>query len=508
MKKEYFFDRVLLMLRGRPSVGGLEVLDSAIRFAYFDGERWQIKVERLAPGILENCEIKNETEFLRSLKALRSQITEFSPPGRRVNVVVTLSSATVYSQVFTLPAIKGDNLEKAVALNLQVVSPSGSGESYAGWQMVGEDKNLGRIEVLSAFASRSVVDAIKQSLQHAEFFPIVVEFKALAISRLLREQSSGFNPLKSYFVLSIDPHGMDLLIIRRGQLYFEYFTSWKDIQGDSREITNDVFQTALIRNLHQLLNFYSQHWSDQMPEVLISAGDLNQEAFRIVKENFSLDARELKLKSNEPLSAEWLVILGSGLRSMMPRQKDQEINFLGAETEREFYHEHLLSFTGFWRVLFPVAMGVLMIAFFITNLFLTKTEASLKSDDRALNLDYNEIGVIEEFEIKVRDFNRAVNLVRSVREGASPEGPFLERIGIALKANGITLNRFEFRGPAAPAAIRGEADSEDQIRSLKNAIESDPIFENVTLPLTDIQRTYEQKLSFSLSFSVNPKNTE
>lgn len=499
------FEKFLRILQGRPALGGLEISDFALRFSYFDGARWQLKVERIEPGVLEKGEIKNAEAFKKALAALREQVRGASSSKRHVNVVVSLSSADTYSQVFSLPIMRKEEMEKAIALNLQVVSPAQLSENYAGWQFVSRKKGVAQLEILSAFINQKVINETRDALLESGFFPVAVEFKALSIARLLREQSSGFDAEKSYFMLTIDPQGIDLLILRHGELYFEYFTSWKDVQGSEREISNDMFRAALVRNLHQLLNFYTQHWPDQPPELLVSAGDLNDEVFRVVKENFTISARELTLKSSELTSADWLVVLGVGLRSIVPRDRDTEINFLGKEIDAAFRRAHLVRFAEFWRVTLPLAFGVLLAAFLASNIYLMRSAASLAAANQASGAGETEIRTLE---AKVQAFNQAVTILQSVRRKSQFETPVLERIGEAVGANAIRLNRLEMNGAGNKIVMRGEAASEAKIRLLKEAIESDGRFGNVSLPFADIQRTPQGTFSFSLSFTAMFENVD
>lgn len=61
-------------LRIKTFVGGLEVSDSVMRFAYFDGRTWRLAGVRLEPGIIDGGKIKNRDGFISALQALKSQI--------------------------------------------------------------------------------------------------------------------------------------------------------------------------------------------------------------------------------------------------------------------------------------------------------------------------------------------------------------------------------------------------------------------------------------------------
>ncbi|MBI2033993.1 MAG: pilus assembly protein PilM [Candidatus Liptonbacteria bacterium] len=210
-----FFKKTLILLRAKSVIAGLEVSDSALRLAYFHGERLELVSFRLPPGILEAGKIKNREEFSQILKKFKDQVSVKIGVRGKINVIVCLSSVNIYTQVFDLPFIQGENFEKAVDLNLKMVSPEKSEEIYSGWQVISEDKNNLKMEVLSAFLSRALVDEMTSVLSQAEFFVLAIESRSFALSRLIRKLAIGFDSLKPYAVISLDNNALDFIVLRR-----------------------------------------------------------------------------------------------------------------------------------------------------------------------------------------------------------------------------------------------------------------------------------------------------
>ena len=85
-------------------VGGLEISDTALRFAVAAPGALRLASVRLAPGILDGGHIKDEAAFAEALSELRARIVgKKARSSLKVNAVVVLSSASIYSQVFDLP---------------------------------------------------------------------------------------------------------------------------------------------------------------------------------------------------------------------------------------------------------------------------------------------------------------------------------------------------------------------------------------------------------------------
>ncbi|MBI4094181.1 MAG: hypothetical protein HY436_00020, partial [Candidatus Liptonbacteria bacterium] len=161
MNPRNFFSNLLQFLRARAPIGGLEVSDAGLRFAHFANKRLYLFAERLAPGTLERGAVRDRDRLLEALVALRRRIL-----GRRarrrapLNVVVSLSSVPIYSQVFSIPRVKGENMQKAIELNLRMASPADPSENYAGRQVVFEDRNALRVDILAAFVNRATADQL------------------------------------------------------------------------------------------------------------------------------------------------------------------------------------------------------------------------------------------------------------------------------------------------------------------------------------------------------------
>ena len=78
---------------------------------------------RLAPGIMEKGVIKDKPAFAAALQELRSKLPAAKRKKRILNVFVAMSSVNMYSQVFTLPVMEGEDFDKAIELNVQMISP-------------------------------------------------------------------------------------------------------------------------------------------------------------------------------------------------------------------------------------------------------------------------------------------------------------------------------------------------------------------------------------------------
>jgi hypothetical protein len=485
MKLPFNWDKLLKSLRILPEVGGLEISDAFLRYAYLDGETWHTAALRLTPGLVEGGHVNDHAKFVEVLRTLHEQIA--GPRSRhKINVVVSLSSVNVYSQVFTLPVIEGENLDKAIQLNIQMVSPGEQAQTYSGWQMLGQDKQSVRLEILSSFVNRVVVDDITKALQESGFVVHSVESRALSLTRILRMLGAGFDATQSYIVLSLDSSGLEFLVLRRGQLYFQYFNSWKDLYGGERQITEAAFEAAVIRNLHQVLNFYNSHWTEPLAGIYMATTAFEEKIRSIVQTNFQLTILDPQLRMGGAVSADWFVALGSGLRGNVTRKDDQEISLLGISAQDEYRRTQAVAFLRFWRVLIPATLGILLLFFLASDIILRNTEDSL--DEQATFQTGGATTEVTLLQQKVQEFNRTASAISSALRMTKPKFDLFEGVHRTAAAHNVTLLRFEFQDITSPVVLEGRAKTDEAVRNFYLALQSDKAkYEKASLQPSDIK---------------------
>ena len=303
----------------------------------------------------------------------------------------------------------------------------------------------------------------------------------------------------------LDNDILDFVIIRKGQFYFEYLNFWRDLHGEERVISLLDFKTTIISNFRQVMNFYSQHWLDKIEAVVLVTSGLNDEIKKIIVSNFSFVTKDLILRLDRPIGAEWFSVLGTGLRGVVKRKEDRDISLLGTTARDEFRMEQVLSFMRFWRVLVPVAVGFLLFLFLATNFFLIKRNQVLESQSPiGDNKQFLEVGFLG---AEAKIFNRSLDLVVEARGSKSLRTLVLDKIFNFLKNNDITLTKFSFQNFDASLTLQGEARTQNQVLDFKKSLESEPGISEVTLPLKEI-KPISQGFSFLINFKINSPNID
>jgi len=487
--------------------GGLEVSDEVLRLVYFDGKKWQMAAIRMQPGIMEHGKIKDGDAFVAALTALRGKIADLGAKNKKkMNVVISMSSVKVYSQTFSLPFVQGQELDNAVQLNMQMLSPVDIAQMYASSEILKRDEEGVKIEILASFIDRKIVDDVIAALFRASFVVVGVESRPLAMMRILREKGAGIDIEKTYLVVNIDNSGLDFLIAREGKLYFEYANQWPEIADDKGQISAARFEDTLTSSLRQVVNFHDQHWKEPLAAIIVSAAAFEDQAEVAIKRGSALPIIRLSLYMGQPVSSEWLVALGCSLRGM-GSQTEKEINLLGEGAQDAFKKDEFIHFLNLWRVVVPVALSLLIVTYALASGFLANTQRSIESQSD-FTLATAQVNEITALTASSTEFNQMVSLLQVLESGQKPKYLVLNRILGLAATSSVELNHIVFQSLDAPIYTGGSAQDENNILNFKKAIESDPSFANVSLPLTSIQGAVGTGFTFTMTFNLSPSGLQ
>ncbi|MBI2514766.1 hypothetical protein HYV91_01065 [Candidatus Wolfebacteria bacterium] len=501
------FRNLFNLLTPQPQVGGLEVGEFEIRFAQVAGLSLKTASLRLPGAVIEEGKVKDQGAFKKALLDLHAQIT----PNVRKNVPVILSipDTNAYAQVFNLPIVAADNLEEAVSLNMQMISPIDYSVAYSDWERLGEvDIGGGQIEILGVFAGKGPVDEYLAALAEAGFWVVAVEFPMLALSRLVASRPA---PL---LLLKINAGGFSFGVLRDGHLYFNRAVGWSEIFEFFPSQTRVYFkelENILVRETQRVLNFHLSHWQSSVSSLsmVFPGSGLEEKIQKALRENFSLEilpfrqlmAPEFQKMNLASLSSDWYSVLGSALRGLTQRFEDRSPNLSGVGGRRQFKEQQILNFEKFWR---SVAIGITafaLLVFIAGDAFLYRTEKRLA--DRFTNFKtLSSAGEdLKNLEREAQNFNEKVGLALQAKQATRDWSPIIEKIKNLAGAS-VSIIRIFLQSPGAPIFLTGAAQSEEALLNFKNALSAEESFEGVDLPLSAINRSGSGRIDFSISFKI------
>ncbi|MFA5172827.1 MAG: hypothetical protein WC435_00280 [Candidatus Paceibacterota bacterium] len=503
-----YLTRFLSMLSQTPPVGGLEISESFLRFSLFSGKNLSTASLKLPPGIVGRGRVENVQQFKEALKVLKNKLSGIYSEKEKVNVIVSLPFSKTYLQVFKIPVVSEKGLSEAIRLNMQMISPIPIETAYCDSEKIGQEEATGQTEFLGAFAPIQESDAFSSVLKEAGFNPIAIEFPILSLARFFSEEGHGFDIFKPYLFLQVSSEGVDFIILRNGKLYFDYFVSWKSIQGTAKEITQEAFNSSIAKAFQQVLNFYSGRWGNDLKMAVVLAQGGTFEAIKNLGERFGLEVTPFSLIDFPNIDQNWLVTLSLAMRGRMPRGKDKFITLSRVDTEDEYRNEQIATFSKFWRNISLLVLGFFLAILFFSSYFLKNALEKVENDNFGSGISSQSQVMADLASLKegAQAFNRLVSAVKESEKERIIWSDFFEKIYV-LAGNDISLSRIFYQSSNVPIVLSGKAGSVEKILSFRDRIMEEKEFSEVNLPLSNVSQAGPEVL-FNLSFSFKRAETK
>ncbi len=484
-------------LSSKPRIDGIEITGSAIKYSYFDGLTARTVAVKLSPGVVVGGKLSDKDNFSAALLALKGQIM---PEKResifRVNVV--LPTALVFTQSFSVPNLNPDEVAESVNLNLQMISPIPKEDANMSAQLISEhDLDY---EFFGAFADKKEIGSYQSALTAAGFVPVSFEFKAVSLSRFIRNTSVVPSKLVLVFELSAD--GIELFILISGNVYFSYFRSWQSIQGNSQSISKELFDMTVIEEVRKVLNFTSGKFGVSPDSVLILAPGFESEVSDILKTNFNLKTSPIV---SSKLNAQPIFYSTIGAAMRWQSEEDNKnllsINLGGEDLTKAIYNEQILNFVSLWRGILASVLSLVLLAYIGGAVFVVDQYklAMANLDEFKPPLDETKLAnLIGE----ANTFNSMVSEIAGVRGSNQDFYTPIKHVSDIANANNIKVLSIGVTSLSSPITLSANAASYELVLNFKNAISADPMFTNVDLPLTQINTQSDNSVDFSISFNL------
>jgi len=486
-KAKYIFER----LSSKPLVGGLHISDYALQYVVL-GAGLSTAIVKMPPGIVKEGRILDEVQFQGYLKKLHQAVE--TDEKKTVPVVVVLPSSIVYTQSFSVPNVGSDRLEESAALNIQMISPMAPETSYMSWQVVKETPD--QYELLGAFAERPRVDVFQKVLEEARFSPVAFEFPSLALARLVALAGNADDHPSLLFQISSD--GLNLSILKNKGLYFDYFRSWRSIQGEEREITQQRFEAVLAEEMQKISHFTLSRFKENPQKVFMIAPGFEKTVQSFIQTKFGISVVLLQIAAWN-ISSQWYVAVGAALRENESRQKETLINVGSVSHGGYFYEEQALNFIRLWRGVSAAVLGVLLV-FFGGSAYVLANEVKAAKGNLSMfsaNIPSGELARLEE---QVKQFNALVGNARSKKEGTIPWTYFFSKMNTITVANRAVIDHIEIASLKDRITLSAHVADSNAIIVFKNALAADKDFADIDLLVSQIAVREDGSAGFQITF--------
>lgn len=487
-----FFER----LSSRPNVGGVYVSSLGVQYVSASGGAPKMFSLRFPPGVVRNGRIEDAEQFKNVLTSLHEAIV----PGKSseiVQSVVVLPSFLVYTQSFSVPNVGEDKLQESASLNLQTISPLPAQTSRMSWQMLEELSD--RYDLLGAFVESDVVDAYESAFIEANFRPLAFEFPSLSVSRLL-EKSGGIKE-KNELLLQISSDGVNLSIVRKNKVYFDYFRSWASVKGEGDQISKEQFDQVVVDEVRKVMNFSMGKFKEKVDSLLLVAPGFEDGVREVIRKNFEIPVETLAL-SFEGMSPIWYVPLGAGMRDMFNLgERDEYIN-LGKETSEDlFFEEHLIGFVRLWRNALGIILGFFFIVFLSAFVFLSSQERSLEGSIIVSKSQINTEDVSDLSE-RAERFNAIVGALGESSNNAKEWKELLENIRSIAGDERVFVERIDVGSLSSSINVLAVAPNNGSVIGFKDALIGSGLFDTVSVPLLSIKELEDGSVGFSVNLTL------
>ncbi|MBI2013601.1 MAG: pilus assembly protein PilM [Candidatus Colwellbacteria bacterium] len=494
----YLLNKVLMP----PStVGGLQITNSIIRFLELAPSSakgdFVLKRDvslRLPPGILESNRIKDTVLFIQALKELRKRIG--IKPKKLVDVILTIPAGDVFVQAFTVPILAEDKLKEAVDLNLKAISPIPIDRSYYSARKIGKTmEGGGQYEFLGTFVQQDVMDEFADAVEVAGFGIAAVEFSSVGFARTLIS-AGAVSDNKPYLIVKITQDGVIFLILKNGELYFNYFHPWEKIMEEGGGVSLDSIFSVVRLEMQRLLNFYSQRSEGRIKDAVIISPAYGEElANFIYKEHPYINIQYVNSQQEN-----FHGVRGAAERGLLPRHKDTNINLMGPHRLGAYLRNQILAFVVFWRSILAVSLGFLLALFISANIILTK-EVERSEELIAINLGTAEFAELDSLKASAAEFNDLVKVLQGVRGELQHSAEFIDEINNA-RSGEVVLERLNLNFTASSGLLRGNAVNERAILAFRDRLLAMESLEDINMPLADIVTQPTGRVAFLVSFRI------
>ncbi|TRZ64708.1 MAG: hypothetical protein D4Q79_00960 [Spirochaetia bacterium] len=505
------FKKIFKILNSTPEIGGIEISDSAVKFAFARNDKSVFTSLNLASGIVSEGKVLDKNKLKEALVGLHSRITP--KLKKKIYAVVNIPDDNIYAQSFNLPTAASDNLEEATKLNLQMISPMDFLTAYSDWQKIGEIKiDGGQLEILGAFVFGGIVDDIIECLKEANFVVVAVEYAGLALSRVV---AAALPQSPDFVLMYLGANGLNFIFVKNNNFYFSHFAPWP--KSEERQIKMSVVEEMVVSETQKTLNFVGSHWPEtQIKNIFFSTPVLEEKITEIISKNFGLMVQKVVLpaslkdpagqwsindKQMVSLGSDWFSVLGSALRGLIPRSKDIIISLASAGTEEEFRQYRIINFAKMWRNAVLASLSLILISFIFVDVFIINMAKSLDLQlSNLANLSVSQ--EIIDLQKQAKDFNTKVDLALKVKEGIYNFSPIIEKLIDFAKGKNTSIDRIFIQSRNSDILFNGRANDYQNIIDFKAKMESDSQFKEIIMPVAGVVMDSGGKASFSITFKI------
>jgi len=246
----------------------------------------------------------------------------------RESVVLGVSRKDCVIRYLDLPLEARDNLREVVRYQVQAFEPTEEDGFYYDYALLEGAPGQKRLTILLAMVHKSYLDRQLSLLRELGIRPLIVAFGAAGLANmyLAAQKDAGS---KTYFIADAGKTGLELFVLRNGQLVYSREVQGNDARGLGESLLGEINEAASRLRLG----------ADSLLEKIILTGESSREAYEEIRDR--IPECELLEKSfpltpagnNQQLLPEAAAVCGLAFTAITPRPAVR-LNLLPSEFKR------------------------------------------------------------------------------------------------------------------------------------------------------------------------------
>lgn len=477
---------IINLLRKEKYVAGIEIDDSAVRLAFFPPQqkKWYFSFtkkentvtikkelilleENLPKNVVDEGIVINQTLLAETLKKIWDKAklnTNYA--------IVAIPDDKIYTRVFSFPkTVDQTRLKDAMTIGSSFQLPMKTEDVYLDWENIQsiQPKNIN--EVLLSAIPKKIAEGYIEALNMAGIKPIALESHLASIARAVKTETAN-----AIIFTKETNDDATIFILKEQTVRF------------SRAVpTRFISKTKFADEVKKVkLAFESEMPKDAEPLPVIDIAKAN---IRDEYAHFS--------EFTEP-KTKWLVALGAAIRGSISEGSDNMISLLPIKTEEAYAYQKAATFIILIRNM-TIGVSVFFVIVFLIMYFFILSLSQRVNRSIANNSASAISSEILSKESSINNINALTSTGKTILSETPVWSTFLEEIQ-RRNISGIAISTLIVSSPTADISIAGVAKDRLTLNQFKKTIQESPMFNNVILPITNLEQ--KEKIAFSISFRL------
>ena len=490
--------------------------------------------EKIPDGIVVSGKIEKEEELIKILKKIKDK-------EKFHFVRVSLPEEQVYLFTISVPKTENEKLRDVILLQIEEYIPLKAPDTVFDYDVIGEDDQNLHIEVVAV--ASLIIESYSYVFNKAGLVPLSFEVEAQSIARAVipngeinpvmvvdfGEARTGVSISQNGRVLlttTLSIGGVDLtnMIAKTFSMTFDEAEKKKQEYGlNTSSKAEDIFPAILngLSVLRDELNKQYIYWethdeskNKKINHIILCGGDANltglseylELSMKIKVENANVwvnlsNNANLVPKMTFDESLGYATVVGLSLGDYLDTTQSI-INVLPEEEKRVIRKEYWMRFFIIFMNLVAL-IGVFAVLLLFPSYFLSKLKTNL-IEERIESFNKENSDLIDNNIDKIiLDINSKLKVLNANNKDSQFGYNILNNL-LSSRTEGIYFSQIFFNDKTVESLptleLRGVATSRDALRNFKTALDGDPSYAEVNLPISDFLE--KSNLDFTISIKI------